>query len=382
MSGSSKPQRSLQGPVIGISISNAGDLAEWGYTGADVNRATVRLSEALLAAGARLVFGHDWKPDGIMDAICRLAIRYQTSGDVDPAAPLIQSWLAWPDQSQMEPDLQKQLEQRGILKIETLNGPAETPQQSRDRRVPRAIALVELRKELVRRCDARICLGGKDGRATELAGFYPGVIEEACRSELAGQPIYIGSFLGGVCARVADLLRYRPEDGDSPVNPAIREVFRVVPDKEELIGEVRCEIESGTESPEVQSVTVEDLPDSLESKSDVQTLQTRSGLSPEDWRELLDAPDTESFVTWVIRGLRQNADQLRRIQQLSIDGTNQDVDTSEPTKDIPTARRTRRRKATKSKRTASRKAKRPENGDRRPDPGWLKRQTAGRQRRS
>jgi len=363
MSSSSNSQRPLQDLVIGISISNAGDLAEWGYTGADVNRATVRLSEALLAAGSRLVFGHDWRPDGIMDAICRLAIRYQTSGDVDPEAPLIQSWLAWPDQSQMEPDLQNQLEQRGILKIETLSGPGDTPQQSRDRRVPRAMALVELRKELVRRCDARICLGGKDGRATELAGFYPGVIEEACRSELAGQPIYIGSFLGGVCARVADLLRQ--DDGDSPVNPAVREIFRVVPDKEELISEVRREIESGTETPAGQSVTVEDLPDSLEPKSDVETLQERSGLSPEDWRQLLDAPDTESFVTWVIRGLRQNADQLRLNRKIRLDteqGTDPvgEADTPAQVPDKPAATaRSRRGKAATSKRAAAKKAKRP-----------------------
>src|SRR5712691_8325750 len=46
-------RRPLHGLVVGISVSESENLAAWGYTSADVNRVTLRLSEALLAAGAR-----------------------------------------------------------------------------------------------------------------------------------------------------------------------------------------------------------------------------------------------------------------------------------------------------------------------------------------
>lgn len=357
---STEGRRPLHGLVIGISISNSADLAEWGYTTADVNRATVRLSEALLAAGARLVFGHDWRPDGIMDAICRLAIQYQTTGAVDPGEPLIQSLLPWPATSQMEPSLQTQLEQRGVLRIESLNGPPEISRQIPDKRAPRAIALVEMRKELALRCDARICLGGKDGRGAKVDGFYAGVIEEACRSERTGQPIYVGSFLGGVCSRVASAMTSVLDTDGSQPDPAIFDMFQVVPDMQELLETVRDQIGLSKETPAADSVTVEDLPDSLQTKSDGETLQERSGLDPESWRQLLEAPDTESFVTLVIRGLRAKAEQLRanylaKLEQAAhaADGTHASTQPNQPSATPP-----RQRKKAAARSPAPRKTKR------------------------
>jgi hypothetical protein len=206
MAKSHNAPRRLNGLVVGISISESDDLRDWGYTPADVNRSMVRMSEALLAAGARLIFGHDWRPDGIMDAICRLAIRYQPRDELSSREPLIQSVLAWPDQSSMEPTLRTELEQRGVLRVEMLPAPKGEWQSPLDP-TAKALALAEMRKELARRSHARICLGGRDGRQSDrpVKGFYAGVVEEAYRSVRAGQPVYFGSFLGGVCAAVVSV---------------------------------------------------------------------------------------------------------------------------------------------------------------------------------
>ena len=59
--------RPLEGKAIGISVALGEDHARCGYGAEEMNRTVVRLSEVLLSAGARLVFGHDWRPYGIDD---------------------------------------------------------------------------------------------------------------------------------------------------------------------------------------------------------------------------------------------------------------------------------------------------------------------------
>lgn len=289
--------RPLENLVVGMSVSEPEDLAEFGYTSADVNRAIVRLSEALLSTGARLIFGHDWRPDGIMDAVCRLAIRYQPSDQVNASQPLIQSLLAWPNTSSMEPTLRRELEQRGVLRIEMLPAPPDVGREPTE--LSRALSLFHMRKELATRCDARVCLGGKAGRDKKrpVQGFYSGIVEEAVRAIQEGRPVYIGSFLGGVSAIMADILQAE--------TALAHDVFTVVPyRKSELQKAVARDKKLDPEDQVLQGHLPTDLAP-LFSRSE---LQKRSGLN-ENWKELLDAPDTESFVTWVIRGLRQVAKQ-------------------------------------------------------------------------
>lgn len=332
-------QRPLNGMVIGISISESDDLAGFGYSSADVNRTTVRMSEALLAAGAQLIFGHDWRPDGIMDAICRLAIRYQPSGEYSSSAPLIQSLVPWPSKSLMEPTLRTELEQRRVLKIEMLPAP-RGDLQSPDDPTARALALVEMRKKLAECSDARVCLGGKDGLHRPVQGFYAGVIEEAFRSVRAEKPVYFGSFLGGVCARVIEELKTQMQQGTVGAEPDATkkgksQIFSVVPDKHVLLGNMLARIkeiaqsalesETGTSKEtgtpprpfarmffDTREQADKELPQDLGNAFDNTILQARSGLKPAEWSEMLDAPDTEAFVTWVIRGLRRVASERQR----------------------------------------------------------------------
>lgn len=330
--------RPLHGLVIGLSVSVSENIGAWGYTPDDVNRVTVRMSEALLAAGARLMFGHDWRPDGIMDALCRLAVKYQPAGDANSAEPLIQSLLPWPVQTSLDPTLRVELEQRGVLRIESMPAPAgDWP--SNDDPTAKAVALSELRIALGERCDARICVGGKEAKKKDdvIGGFFAGVIEEAYRTATAGKPLYIGSFLGGASAAVVEYLRQQATQKD--IQETLKSVFRVVPSKSKLFEHMQNRVsklsEIATTKENVSflngvvagasgllekatselaatmvkspSKTVADHPDNLEDVFINDELQERSGLSSDDWLQLLSAPDTESFVARVIPGLRHAA---------------------------------------------------------------------------
>ena len=193
--------RPIEGIVVGISVANSEDLDQLGYTADDVNRVTVRLSEALLSAGARLVFGHDWRHDGIMDAISCIAAKYHPSGQ-SSSEPMIQNLLPWPDEPLLDAEVRGDLEQRGLIKIEQIGLP-DCQWTSPTDKIARAIALTHLRRELAGRIHARVCIGGKE---TSSQGFYAGIVEEAWTAAANGQPLYVGRFLGGASARLVEAI--------------------------------------------------------------------------------------------------------------------------------------------------------------------------------
>lgn len=274
--------RSLEGWVIGISVANSEDLAACGYTPEDVNRASVRLSEALLSAGARLVFGHDWRPDGIMEAICRIAVTVQPPlSDRDTPAAMIQNLLPWPTQPSLEPELRQDLEQRGILKVQTIGLPECDWSKTTDS-TARAIALTHMRRELALRTHARVCLGGKLQSAD---GFFAGIVEEAYNAAKANQPVYLSRLLGGAAAKLIDALSASTEGGPG---------LRVLGPKETAYQEVQAK------SPQLVPEAAD-----LTSAFSAQKMQERSGLDPNDWQRLLNASDVEAFSALVIRGLSQ-----------------------------------------------------------------------------
>ena len=278
-------RRPLDGLAIGISVSNSDDLANFGYTGDDVNRVTVRLCEALLEAGARLVFGHDWRPDGVMDAICRSAVKHQPPMQKGQSKPLLLSLLPWPDQPRLDPDVRRDLEQRGVMRIESVGLPeGEMPTTDKDEL--RAVALSHLRRKLAEQTDARVCLGGKE---KGVQGFYAGVVEEAYNAAREGKPVYVGTFLGGAAAKVASYLR--PAAGAR----ATRSIDVFAPksrgDKKDV--------------PKTRAIIYDADEENLSAGFDSVELQKNSGLSTEDWQRLLEAPDVETFSALVIRGLKQ-----------------------------------------------------------------------------
>lgn len=283
--------RPLEGLTVGISVSFGEDSTSRGFTEEEMNRAIVRLSDALLSAGAQLVFGHDWRPGGVMSAVARLAVAYDpaVASAGDQAAHQscrITNLVPWDRKPELPPDLRDDLERRGILHIEQVPLPTVLAQQEAEigKRTVRAAALCLLRRRLAELCDARICLGGK---FQDYEGFWPGILEEVFTSALQsqGRQVLLSGMLGGAAEKILQAARTGNWEDLLQLNPdaELRKGFESLQrSAASLFPEVR-------RAPEVLSWT---------------NLQQHSGLSEADWERLVGATDIEVVSALAIKALQ------------------------------------------------------------------------------
>jgi hypothetical protein len=182
-----------------------------------VNRVTLQLVAALFGQGASVVFGHDWREDGVMEAVYGFARQVQppaplASGDAtSETQPLLRNLLPWPDSPRLpERDLERL---SSTLRVESAGLPEELMASDGEaRRVKpantlyryvRARGLTFLRHRLNDACHVRLCLGGRRSGA---AGRYPGVIEEALLAVQGNKPLYLAGFLGGATEQVVEAI--------------------------------------------------------------------------------------------------------------------------------------------------------------------------------
>src|SRR5262249_52500545 len=99
----SPAHRPLSGCMVNLSISESNDSATRGFPSWQVNRVTLQFVAALFGQGASVVFGHDWREDGVMEAGYGFARQAQppvplsarsTAGE---AQPILHNLLPWPD---------------------------------------------------------------------------------------------------------------------------------------------------------------------------------------------------------------------------------------------------------------------------------------------
>lgn len=215
--------RALSGVSVGISISESEDSGRLGFGSKEINQVTVDFSRELMGQGASVVFGHDWRPDGVMHAVATAAAFAQPLGEpteVNTSSPpelaqsrgrprqLLRNYLPWPSQPSLSRDEREQLSASlyigavplpsGLKAYETVTvpGPPEYPYLV-------ARALTALRHRLIEETDARICIGGKEKKYT---GRYPGIVEEALFAIGARQPLYLVGAFGGATQWVIDAL--------------------------------------------------------------------------------------------------------------------------------------------------------------------------------
>jgi hypothetical protein len=213
-------QRPLAGCAIGLSISESDDSTNRGFPAWQVNRVTLQVVEAMFSQGAGVIFGHDWRDDGVMEAVHSFARQMQSPVPVSLAEaqatgqPLLRNLLPWPDTPHLsKPDIARLT---STLRVETAGLPADlTPQQtaalnagagSARHRYVRARGLTHLRHQLDSLCDARLCLGGRTGGS---AGRYPGVIEEALIAVQNRTPLFLAGLLGGATKQVIDAIEQK-----------------------------------------------------------------------------------------------------------------------------------------------------------------------------
>lgn len=211
----SRFRRPLEDIVVNLSISQSDDSERYGFAPLQVNRATLQIAAALCGQGARLIFGHDWRKDGIMEAIYGFARQVQGPTPLSPGGtvarqiPLLENLLPWPQTPYLP---ERHLEQLSpTLRVERAGLPAELkrfdfdneashldPTQNMYRYI-RARGLTFLRHRLNDKSHARVCVGG---RHSGYEGRYPGVIEEALFAVRADMPLYLAGFLGGATQQV------------------------------------------------------------------------------------------------------------------------------------------------------------------------------------
>jgi len=212
--------RPLAGLSVGLSISESDDSAQRGFPKWQVNRVTLQVTAALLGQGAGVVFGHDWRDDGVMEAVYGFARQMQPPDPISPeeghraGQPLLVNLLPWPDEPTLSKEERAQL--ASTLRVERAGLPRELLDFTAKVRGSadgsyyaylRARALTHLRHRLDEFCQARFCLGGRRGGSQ---GRFPGVIEEALLSVQKRRPLYLAGLLGGATRQVIDAIEGRP----------------------------------------------------------------------------------------------------------------------------------------------------------------------------
>jgi hypothetical protein len=306
--------RRLLGLRFGLSISAAPDMAVGGDPEQAVNGLTFRLASAILLEGGSLLLGHRWRPDGIMEHLAFQArdSRWSgsgktTGGTAQQTAPVL-NLIAWPDAPPQGDRNAQKLIQDGVLDVRQVL-PPDIPLDRLDADPQKALAtdlgklariraLTAMRQEMVRHADARICLGGASGNPHRR---LPGVIEEALLTCQAGKPLYIASALGGAAKAMADAILQRR------ISDEARALFFTPPAVVGLFAQASQEypvpLEEGpsTESGWSALKVFEAIP--------MATLSRRSGLTEDEYLQLLTTGDVQRALSLAITGvvrLRRN----------------------------------------------------------------------------
>lgn len=206
-------ERPLAKRAINLSISESDESRRRGFPVWQVNRVTLQVTTSLFGQGASVVFGHDWREDGVMQAIHGFAMQVQPPVPLSPVEtrvsgyPLLKNILPWPDKPVLSREDLERL--ASTLRVEESGLPAEIEDfESEGRRLRtsdplyrylRARGLTHLRHRLNAESDARLCIGG---RTEGSAGRYPGVIEEALLAIQERKPLFLAGLLGGAARQV------------------------------------------------------------------------------------------------------------------------------------------------------------------------------------
>lgn len=195
----SRISRPLAGLTLGISISESEDLTMHGFTHGDVNLVTVALCRRVIALGAAVNLGHQWRPGGIMEAVAQFARTYQEG----PSDPIINNYLVFPERAGLSEGDRRQLSR--VVRIH--EGAEMRPSDGNENR---SAALTEMRRQLAERSSASIALSGRF-RASKVAqseDFVPGLVEEIVLMLMQPRPkpVYLSHMMGGVASLLINIL--------------------------------------------------------------------------------------------------------------------------------------------------------------------------------
>lgn len=211
---------------VGISVSPCEDAAKIGYDDRQINRIVIRMAQYFLDQDMRVIFGHDWREDGVMRAVADFAAVVATRKAaeneelreevqrreyvVDEECRMV-NLVATPAESLSRAAVEAGEESGNVLavlSVDEIRDSVGWPQKLGEEPVAaewlRGLQVPETRGEeltvlrqwitalLAPGC--RICLGG---RMCGFQGDEPGVLEEAGLALHWEKPLYLLGGLGG-----------------------------------------------------------------------------------------------------------------------------------------------------------------------------------------
>ncbi|MDE0460538.1 MAG: hypothetical protein OXI15_24905 [Chromatiales bacterium] len=222
---------------VGISVSPCEDAAKIGYDDRQINRIVIRMARYFLDRDMRVIFGHDWREDGVMRAVADFAAvvaaraaaemeerleEGQRSDDVAGVECRMVNLVATPTEALNRAAVEASEESGNVLavlSVDEIRDPAGWPRKlgrepveaERVRGLPvpetRGEELTVLREWITALLapGCRICLGG---RMSGYQGDEPGVIEEASLALNRRKPLYLLGGLGGATKAFIESQRF------------------------------------------------------------------------------------------------------------------------------------------------------------------------------
>ncbi len=216
---------------VGISVSGCKDAEAFGFDDRAINRLTIRIAEFFLFKNLRVIFGQDWREDGVMRAVAELA-ETAASGRRGGGKPVPAMRML-----NIVPTMGRPLSRLALDAQEASGGVLQTValRDLIDDKLSSTLSDFErrcwelwtLRHRLTAELNPgfRVCLGGK---ASGYGGYYAGVAEEAYFALLQNKPLYLIGGFGGATEAVCKALNRSLDQSDQSAKalrpPSTREV--------------------------------------------------------------------------------------------------------------------------------------------------------------
>lgn len=209
----------LEACIIGVSVSDAVDAPLLGVDKVAVDYLASQLVHQLLAVGADIGYGGDFRPGGFTEVIGEAVFRYERRRSDGAVDRRLHQYVAWPVAAPSGDDSSASLYQRVILqKALAVDGSARTEEptaQDRDDPSMWAKGLTSMRTVMSEAISARIVVGGA---TAGYKGTMPGIQEEALLAAAANKPVYVLGGFGGAARQLLGL----PSPSGAPLDDATR----------------------------------------------------------------------------------------------------------------------------------------------------------------
>ena len=182
----------LGGKNIAISVSMPQDATLFGVGAAMFHDVSVELARHILAAGGKLVYGGDLRPDGFTAALGELTYQYASKADNDITHMYMTNYVAAPYCGGISEEDEETFYHNRVRLVKCAAPSADADV---------AECLSSMRRQMEDDVIARIVMGGK----TEgFKGSMPGIIEEATLSVQMEHPLYVLGGFGGAARQIVE----------------------------------------------------------------------------------------------------------------------------------------------------------------------------------